>query len=80
WIGAPEVAAELDVPDGMEDVQAAFEDYATSISDMGLNFTTYLGSEADSPESEEALTAFRDSMTQAQDDYDALQDEIAAAS
>lgn len=80
WIGATEVAAAMEAPEGMEDVQAAFEDYAASVSDMGLNFTTYLGTEADSAESEEALTAFGDSMTQAQADYDTLQDEIAAVS
>jgi hypothetical protein len=80
WVGAPDVAASMDAPEGMEDVQAAFEDYADSISEMGLNFTTYLGTEANSPESEEALTAFGDSMTQALADYNALQDEITAVS
>ncbi len=80
WIGAPEVAAAMEVPEGMEDVQAAFEDFATSMSDMGINFTTYLGTEADSVESDEALEAFGDSMTQAQADYDTLQEEITAVS
>ena len=80
WVGATEVAAAMDAPEGMEDVQGAFEDFATSMSDMGINFTTYLGTEADSVESDEALEAFGDSMTQAQDDYDALQDELAAVS
>ncbi len=80
WIGATEVAAAIDAPVGMEDVQDAFEDFAASMSDMGISFTTYLGTTANTDESDEALEAFGDSMSQAQADYDALQDEIDAVS
>ena len=80
WVGATDVAAGFEAPEGMEDVQDAFQTFGDSITDMGMAFTTYLGTEADSAESEEALDAFSAAMDQAQADYDVLQDELAAVS
>ncbi len=79
WLGAPAIAAEADVPAGMEDVQDAYEAYADSLAEAGTNFTLWLSAESGSAESEDALDDFAASIADSQEAYANLQDELAAA-
>ncbi len=63
WAGAPDIAAEAEVPDGMEDVQADYEDVADAFATTADNFNVWLGTESGSAESDDAWTEFVDSMT-----------------
>lgn len=80
FLAAPSQVEAIEAPEGGEDVHAAFEDYAETLFDIATSFTQVITSESGSAELEEAGEAFRTAMTQAQTDYDTLQDEIAAVS
>lgn len=74
WADAPDVAAEAVAPDGYEDVQSAYEDYADELASAAGFFTDWLGTEADTPEEEEAFNNFIDAVSQSQTLYDDLSD------
>lgn len=80
WADAPTIAAEFEAPEGYEDVQAAFEDYADVLLELSTNFTLFITSEQGSTEADEALDAFGASQDDAADAYAAVLDEIEAAS
>ena len=65
WTGAPDVAAEAEVPEGIEDVQADYEEVADSFAATAEAFNAWLATESGSAESDEAWTDFIDSMTEA---------------
>jgi hypothetical protein len=79
WATAPDVAAELEAPAGLEDVQAAYEDYADELAAAAGFFTEWLGTEADTPEEEDAFTSFIDAVANSETLYAELQDLIADA-
>ncbi len=72
WLTAPDTAAELEVPEGMEDVQAAYEDYADELASASGFFVEWLGTDAGSPEEEEAFDGFIAAIDQAQTLFDEL--------
>lgn len=78
WMGAPAVAAELEAPAGFEDVQDAYEAYADSLFEASVAFTSWLGAESGSTESEDALADFGAAMTDVDEAYNDLQDELDA--
>lgn len=79
WASAPDVAAELEAPAGLEDVQAAYEDYADELAAASAAFQEWLGTEADSPEETAAFDDFIAAIGNASDLYTELQDQIEAA-
>jgi hypothetical protein len=65
WTSAPDTAAEAEVPEGMEDVQADYEEVADGFAATADAFNAWLATESGSPESDDAWTEFIDSMTEA---------------
>ncbi len=65
WAAAPDEAADLDVPDGMEDVQADYEDVADAFATAADNFNAWLATDSGSDESDDAWADFTDSLIEA---------------
>jgi hypothetical protein len=72
WADAPDVAADMDVPDGMEEVQEAYEETADAYATVVDNFDAWLATDAETTESEEAFQEFIDSLTEAMELSDTL--------
>jgi hypothetical protein len=79
WLDAPDAAAELTAPDGYEDVQEAYENYAQNLADGAEAFNAWTGSESGSDESAEALDEFNDIMEASFDLGADLDDVLTAA-
>ena len=80
WAEAPDVAAGVDVPDGMEDVQAEYEDVADAYATTADNFNAWLETDPeDEAASDEAWTAFTDSLAEATELSATLDETIADA-
>ncbi len=77
WISAPSIVAELEAPAGLDDVQAAYEDYADELSNAGLAFTEWATADVGSPEEDAALDDFTAALEEAQTLYADLEDLLA---
>ncbi|MEJ7901719.1 MAG: PT domain-containing protein, partial [Thermomicrobiales bacterium] len=79
WAEAPDVAAELDAPSGLEDVQTAFEDFADELSVASVAIADYLGTDPESPEADAAFDDFITAIENAEDLLAELDDLLADA-
>ncbi len=79
WAEAPDVAAELDAPVGLEDVQDAYEDFADELAVASVAIADYLGADADSPEADAAFDDFITAIGNAEDLSAELDDLLADA-
>ena len=79
WANASTEAAALEVPAGYEDVQAAYEDYANSLTNASASFIVWLGAESGTPEQKAAGDDFAAYLNEAADNGAVLADELEAA-
>ncbi len=68
WLEAPDVAAELVAPEGFEEIQLAYEDYADELSTASGFFSEWVA-ESESAAGEDALDSFIDAITEAETLY-----------
>ena len=74
WTEYADTAADLgDAPEGGEDVQAAYEDFADAVTAEGEAFLAWIESEPDSAEAEELRAEWQDATDASQDAADDLQ-------
>jgi hypothetical protein len=74
FAAAPDVAAEVEVPEGMEEIQATYEDVADELASAADSFNTWLGTPDGSPEETEAMDAFLEATDNARSLADDLDD------
>jgi len=67
WSTAPDVAAEVEAPTGLEDVQATYEDFADELSTASTAIADYLAEDSDSPEADAAFDDFITAIGNAED-------------
>ncbi|MBA2468509.1 MAG: hypothetical protein H0V37_03795 [Chloroflexia bacterium] len=82
WASAPDVAAELDAPAGLEDIQTAYEDFAdelTTAADAIAEYQEQLEIDPESAETEAAFTDFILAVASAQSLYTELEELLADA-
>jgi uncharacterized protein YukE len=72
WSAYPDVAAEITAPDGFEEIDAAYQDLAAEVGEMGDNWTLFWEAEVDSPEEDEAREAFDENFENVQTQIDDL--------
>lgn len=73
WLEAPDVAAELEVPAGFEEIQTAYEDYADELSTASGFFSEWVA-DLESAAGEDALDSFVDAITEAETLYAELEE------
>ena len=79
WAEAPDVATELDVPTGLNDVQTAYEDFAGELSVASVAIADYLGADPESPEADAAFDDFITAIGNAEDIAAELDDLLSEA-
>ena len=62
WADYPDVAAEITAPDGLEEIDEAYQDLAAEVGEMGENWQVFWAAEQDSPEEAEAEEGFNDNL------------------
>ncbi len=67
WSEAPDVAAEVEAPAGLEDIQAAYEDFADELAAASDAIVEYLATDLDSPEADAAFDDFITAIENAED-------------
>lgn len=72
WSEYPEVAAEIEAPEGFEEIDEAYQDLAADVGEMGDNWALFLETEPDTPEADEAEDAFSESVENVQSGIDDL--------
>ncbi len=79
WSTAPEVAADVEAPAGLEDIQAAYEDFADELASASDAIVEYLATDLDSPEADAAFDDFITAIENAEDLAAELDDLLADA-
>lgn len=62
WAGYPDVAAEITAPEGLEEIDEAYQDLAAEVGEMGENWLLFWEADEDSPEEIEARDAFNENL------------------
>jgi len=83
WSGYPDVAAEFDAPEGLEDVEDAYLDFADAVGEAGDLWLTWWDIPQGDPDEDAAFDDFSDAYDAAYDEADnvtALIDDVGGSS
>ncbi|MDQ3540886.1 MAG: excalibur calcium-binding domain-containing protein, partial [Chloroflexota bacterium] len=67
WADYPDVAAEITAPDGVEEIDTAYQDLAETTGQTGEDWALYWDTPEDTPEEDDAFDAFSESFSTMQD-------------